>query len=105
VVYYLREAILDIIFVGKDDNTVKGSIAPNSFLCGGGNLETNGTMETGASINDGESTIHTKEQNNRLASGFGTSPPADDNTFTSTIVTEKSLNTNESGSDSSYELV
>ena len=54
-------------------------------------------METGASIiDDGESTIRTKEHNKRLASGFGASSPADDNTFTSTIVTEKSLNTKDS---------
>lgn len=109
MVYHLREAIVDIIYVGKDDDTVRGGVAANvSFdthgqftfaSCGDGTVDAN-------DINDGASTIHTKEQDRRLASrNAGAAPPADDNTVTSTIATEKSLVTKGSGSDSSYELV
>ena len=118
-VWYLHEAIVDAVFVGKDDKTIRDAyVGEDDKSIGDAVSESGSYGDTYASAAD--TTIRTKEQNNRPTSerrsprGGG----GDDNTaVVSTTVTETTApikNTrkqktmpslDEDASDGSYELV
>lgn len=114
----MHEAIVDAVFIGKDDTTIRGPVpASGSFDYAYG-----GSAADDTTFADGESTIKTLEQNNRLSSsskrGARGSGEVDDPTAVATTVTEstapiKNTRTNQQNampsldedSDGSYELV
>lgn len=125
-VWYLHEAIVDAVYVGKDDKTIRDAYVSeddrsiSDAVSASGSYVGTYRSADDTTVADGESTIRTKEQNNRLTSerrsarGGG----GDDNTaVVSTTVTETTApikNTrkqktmpslDEDASDGSYELV
>jgi len=114
-VWYLHEAIVDAVFIGKDDTTIRYAMHAS------GSYDDTYGSAADTTFADGESTIRTMEQNNRLSSkrGPGGGDTVDDNTTAvSATVTESTVpikNTRTSkqkimpsldeDSDGSYELV
>ena len=114
----MHEAIVDAVYIGKDDTTIRGAVpASGSF-----DYTYGGSAADDTTFADGESTIRTLEQNHRLASSpkrgaRGGGDVCDDPTAVATTVTESTApmkNTRASkqampsldgDSDGSYELV
>lgn len=113
----MHEAIVDAVYIGKDDTTIRGAVpASGSF-----DYTYGGYTADDTTFADGESTIKTLEQNNRLASsqkrvargrGDGDDPTAVATTVTestapikNTLTSKQAMPSLDEDSDSSYELV
>ena len=82
-VWYLHEAIVDAVYVGKDDKTIRGGVSASG-------------SEGDTYASAAETSIRTKEQNNPNAS----------TTVTETTAPKKTMpSLDEDASDGSYELV
>ena len=113
----MHEAIVDAVYVGKDDKTIRDAYVGEDDKSIRDAVSESGSFgDTYASAAD--TTIRTKEQNNRLTSERRSARGGDDNTaVVSTTVTETTApikNTrkhktmpslDEDASDGSYELV